>query len=88
MKIVLLENWSCAREPGNGYQAPETLRTVLQGIVYNHPRKADGTYVTTSHVVKIDPRERTAVTASGTHYQLGEPNPNYAEEMKKRGFSV
>ena len=89
-QIVRLENWSYGEDPyeNSPYMAPELRRKVLHGEVYGHPRFKDGAEVTTSRVVEMNPIEKTAVTSSGTHYQLGKPDPEYAEEMRKIGVIV
>lgn len=55
-----LENW---------YVGEDDL---LYGIVFGHPKIADGTQVSTSRVVSFNPESKKAETLN-THYELGQP---------------
>lgn len=75
--MIRIERWSVG-VGGDGYQAPEVCGIVLHGVVTGHPRKADGSEVTTSRVRKVE--GRVVLTNSGNTYLLGEPHPEYAEK--------
>lgn len=59
----------------NGYQAPELQTFKIIGKVYGHEHFEDGTFVTTSAILKIE--EGIAFTASGSKYKLGKVHPEY-----------
>jgi hypothetical protein len=64
-----LESWSMIAALADPYKAPEQATMRLAGLVYGHPRFADGDQVTTS---SIESREgEIVITASGTRYELG-----------------
>lgn len=77
--MMILRNWMArwASEslPGNGFHAPEPGPLVLHGEVYGHPKRVDGTRITTSPVVGVE--GRVVRTASGSEYRLEEPSPEY-----------
>lgn len=60
-----LDRWSKCVGQKNG-----VVYITLSGVVYDHPRLADGTYVNTSVVVSM-PDEKSAETLN-THYTLGD----------------
>ena len=84
--MIRIENWSVGLDPRNAYVAPELRRLVLFGTVTGHPLHDSGKELTTS---ALDHWDRTSVldrwdsnggyvvTASGTHYVLGDPDPAY-----------
>lgn len=77
MLEMKLENWAVVGH--NPYLAPELQYQQLQGTVFDHPRFADGTFITTSAVAGVeDGRIRTK---SGSLYTLGEVNPEYEAEF-------
>jgi hypothetical protein len=75
-----LERWRLA-PGGDGYRAPEIAGSLLVGTVTGHPVKADGTRVTTGHVVEFTAdRARTA----RTEYELGALDPEFAALLRER----
>jgi len=57
-------------------QNPDQSVYCLCGIVDNHPKKTNGTHITTSHIVSID-EDDIVTTHSGTRYKLLNVNPEY-----------
>ncbi len=82
MKVVNIENWSIQDANDNPFAAPELRRRVLCGIVYNHPKFEDGTYVSTSSAEEIDLVNGTVTTRNNT-YQLGKIDDKYLEYCEK-----
>lgn len=78
-----LEQWSTCRLGDDPYVPPEMSLLCLQGQVFGHARKGDGTKVTTSPIVAVDGRVIT--TASGSVYELGEPDPGFLAWLAKEG---
>ena len=74
-----LNNWSVVYS-GSPYQAPELRSMRLHGIVDNHPRLGKDQCVTTSTIVKAE--GRTITTHSGSVYELGDIDPEYASYLK------
>lgn len=73
-----LENWSVTGS-NDPYKVPELQTKQLQGQVYDHPRFADGMFITTSTIIRVeDGRVRTK---SGSLYILGEVDPKYEFEF-------
>lgn len=54
---------------------PQGHSRKLRGDVYGHPRFPDGYRVTTTRIVGT--RDGRIVTRSGSHYELGDPQPLY-----------
>jgi hypothetical protein len=82
---MILNNWSVVSDP-DPYLAPELRTRCLQGIVYGHPLHHEGTRITTSPIVSIDPFEETITTKSGSVYCLGFVDPKYeAQFLGARG---
>lgn len=68
-----LENWSVgARNP---WAPPELRQPALHGKVTGHPRKPDGSEVTTSPIVSAEGDKIQTLT--GTLYELGDVDPTY-----------
>jgi hypothetical protein len=80
MNEIRLENWSVVTD-ADPYKAPEQLVSRLHGQAFGHPRFADGSEVTTSRVMGCsESKDHLAiVTGSGSHYVLGEVDPDYEE---------
>ena len=78
---ITIENWCLVENPrDHPYLAPELRTQCLRGQVYNHPgRHHDGKMVITSALreVKMDGKE--AITGSGNHYVLGEPDKDWID---------
>lgn len=72
------------RHGGDGYDPPEVAGVILTGTVFGHPRKPDGTNVSTSRIVGIDGHR--IETESGTVYQLGTPLPAYLDYLRNKGI--
>ena len=75
---IRMENWSVV-SCDSPYTAPELLVARLHGKVFGHPRFPNGAEVTTSRVAGCSEVEDhlEIVTGSGSHYVLGEVDPNY-----------
>ena len=73
--MILLKNWSITTK--DPYIPPEASKRYLQGNVYGHCRKEDGTFVRTSSIKKINSKDRMIITSSGSIYKLGEIDPEY-----------
>lgn len=77
--MMILRNWmarwASENQPSNGFNAPEPGLLVINGEVYGHPKRKDGTRITTSPVVGAE--GRIVRTASGSAYKLEEPSPEY-----------
>ena len=79
-----LEQWSL-QVHATVYTAPEACTKRLVGVVYGHPKKADGQLVVTSIVKHA---EGTFVfTASGSIYELGEPSADHLQQLAEAGIS-
>lgn len=75
--MIRMENWALAFiGVWDGFTAPELRPVGLSGTVFNDPRRADGTPITTSQITSVD--DDVVTTASGRRYQLGEVDPAYA----------
>jgi hypothetical protein len=93
-KLPLLDRWAIRQRPGDPeaqrYMAPELRNAingvVLTGYVRGHPRRSDGP-ITTSRLVKIDIKRKTARTRNTT-YKLGEPDPEFLEWLKSQGKNI
>lgn len=81
-----LVNWKLCEAPGQEYRAPEIRETMLVGEVHDHPRFPNGSRVQTSDLKKLDWRTMTADTASGSHYELGAPDPEWIAWLQKNGY--
>jgi hypothetical protein len=69
MAICTLRYWMTVRRHG---RADGPVHEHLVGQVFGDPERPDGTLITTSRIVQRN--GRTAVTASGTRYELeGDP---------------
>jgi hypothetical protein len=79
--MISIDNWILTSTDTNPYLAPELIKMCLYGIVSNHPKHKDGTYVTTSHIVGYDYLYDAVITVSGSRYKLGEPNPGYEAQF-------
>jgi hypothetical protein len=80
-----LESWSVIGYPFSPYVAPECKRPCLQGICSGHPHIEDGHSVHTSRLIAFNWEARTARTHSGTHYELGEPAPDFLNFVADKG---
>lgn len=67
---ILLERWAVVI-PNEPYMPPEILRPMLTGI------RPDGKRVRTSTIEGSD--GEAVITASGSRYLLGEPDPEFAK---------
>jgi hypothetical protein len=80
-----IENWSITIHPAddNPFQAPETLRRCVRGLLHDDPRLETGELrgdvpIRTSPIVKLDLAAKTVQTRN-TLYQLGAPDSAYVE---------
>lgn len=85
MKSMRIENWRIV-ETWNFYQAPEVRRWQVRGEVYGSPLYTDGSSIRTSVVVGV--KDNTIITCSGSIYELGEPNEDYAYWCWENGYHV
>lgn len=81
-----IENWS-VRAIGDEYTAPEAMRTVLVGEVYEDIRAADGTLVQTSSLEEIDAEAGWAQTKN-TRYRLGKVSPEFQSYLDQNGYKL
>ena len=72
--MIKINNWSVGGN-NNPYIPPECRTLHLSGIVFNHPKIADGAQVTTSAI--IDAKKRIVYTTSGSIYILGKISKSY-----------
>lgn len=92
--MTRLENWGTIPDPNaDPYLAPELRSVLLIGEVYDHPnfRITDGERITTSSISGQGPVDGSCVTAGGTVYELGEPDPAYERlypNAKERFFTT
>lgn len=77
---TLLENWSVQAGLRDGYTAPEAIYQYLVGDSSSHDWKT----VITSPIVRY--QGRFVWTRSGTCYQLGEIDPDYARFLASVGY--
>lgn len=82
--MVRIENWSIIQKPLSHYDAPECNYSYLQGTVFGHPSKKDGTKVITSKIVLS--HKTIVATQSGNLYRLGQPSKDYLEWLEKTGI--
>lgn len=87
-KIPKLEQWAIVYNTAAEWTAPELIDGSLQGLVYDREGFEDGTFVRTTTLVAVDAKERTAQTESGTTYQLGEPEPGFANWMRHNDYTL
>lgn len=79
MNETKLEEWYVIVPPNvSAYTAPELIIPRLVGVVYNHPKKIDGTLVTVSNIIAI---EGEVVVTKNTRYTLGIPEEDYEKEF-------
>lgn len=81
---VRIEDWSITGETRNCYYPCSPIR-YLQGYVFGHPHRKDGTHVTTS---RIDTVEGRRVTTRNTTYILGEPDQEFVKWCKEKGCHI
>ena len=72
MKRVRLEEWE-HHTNANPYKAPEAVCEWFSGFAYGHPRFEDGTFVTTTAMVK---GKGHRIDTRNTSYKLGKPKVN------------
>lgn len=73
--MARLDNWCMITAPISPYTPPECAIQRLSGIVFNSPKFADGTDITTSAPVAY--RDGKVITKSGSEYELGTIEPEY-----------
>lgn len=86
-----LEKWGAARTSDyDPYLPPECSTWILSGEVYANPRFPDGDRIITSKIVEfmVEDDLVTAITASGTVYILGEPDPKFIETLAAKGHTM
>lgn len=85
--MITLENWAVIKD-GDWFKAPELITNRLCGEVYGHKDFLDGSFITTSSLVSMDIKNKTAITHSETVYNLGTPKSDYAEYCKKNNIEL
>lgn len=83
--MVRIENWSIVQKPLSAYDAPEYKHSYLQGTVYGHPQKKDGTPVITSKILLS--HKTLVATQSGNIYRLGKPSEDYLKWLDSVGYN-
>ena len=89
--VTSLDQWYFTKVVASPYAAPEMRKVlVLNGFVFNHSKKKDGTFVQTSAVKRIEGPEGDcrAWTMSGTKYELLTPEKEYVETMNREGSQI
>ena len=86
VNMIKIENWRMISNP-DPYKPPEMQTICLQGFVYEHPRFADGTFITTSCLMDLDIPNGKTSTHSGNKYILGQPNIDWIKWLKDNGFT-
>jgi hypothetical protein len=83
--VVIMKDWAVVGDDtGNPYRAPEYAPPHLHGRVFGHPRKADGSEVTTSRIVSVEGRR---IETRHTVYWLeGPPEPTYVAWCNEHGI--
>jgi len=81
-----LENWSVGNRVSSPYLPPELGYHYLQGNVYGNPKFTEGEYVNTSAIVSSE--GRIVTTKSGSKYELGKIESEYAEYLKKTNYPL
>lgn len=87
--MARLENWALTCDQ-DAYQAPESVKFGLTGMVYDHPGFPDGDKVVTSPLEDFSIPTLTAKT-SNTAYLLGRPNSewlNYLREIHSPSYEA
>lgn len=74
-----MENWSLIQDTSDPYRPPEMRAQLLRGQVYDDIRFSDGHSIITSEVVAAE--EPYAITKNGTHYWLGEVDPDWEQRF-------
>ena len=76
---MCLENWYITSDE-NPWTAPELIHKYAHGNIYGSSLHNDGNHVKTSYLVEINLNEGYVVTRSGSRYELGTPDPEYAAQ--------
>lgn len=74
--MVRIENWSAIRIPLDMYKPAELSPLQVRGLVYGHPKFANGDDIITSALVRSEGR---VVCTRNTEYILGQVDPDYLE---------
>jgi hypothetical protein len=79
---IILKNWSLGFRSGpNPYDPPESGgNPVLHGLVFGHPKHANGNFVGTSPLVSYDPATDEFITRHN-RYKLEEVDPEYEKRF-------
>ena len=86
--IAWLEKWAFV-VTGTPYTAPEALKAVVSGNVYNDSaqRFKDGEFITTGSLLSFD-STRMIVTTRSTTYVLGKIDPLFEVWLKKNDHTL
>eukprot|EP01043_Picozoa_sp_COSAG02_P069853 COSAG02_NODE_12140_length_1591_cov_1.051609_1_plen_237_part_00 len=57
---------------------------VIKGVVSSYPGHEDGSPISTSRVATAE--GESCVTQSGSRYELGDPDPEWQQQMERRGL--
>jgi hypothetical protein len=81
--MPILINWKFVGRVKDAYTPPELSVLCLEGEVYSHPKKQDGTIVTTSKIMDIDLKERKVTTRNNDYTITGPPDAGWVEWLKE-----
>jgi len=86
--VIRLKNWFIENRLYNDYQAPELGDKVLVGQVYGHSSHADGTFIRTSRIVRIEDMgdHKDIFTISGSQYSVFPEDVNPEAEKVFPGY--
>jgi hypothetical protein len=77
-ELPIFKNWSVQRPECNVFLAPECIKPLLMGNIFNHPKYKDGTNIITSSIIESNGNK--IKTISGSLYLIeGEPSTEYKD---------
>ena len=89
-KVYILKNWgviSTYNYKDIKYKAPECLTLSLQGLIYNHPKFKNESFITTSSVINAN--GCYIETQNGSIYKLeGEPSEEYKKYCQEKNIDI
>jgi hypothetical protein len=79
--MILVENWAFVEPLFSPYFAPEQLKPILHGNVFNHPDYQDGHHcVIRSHRFVAFDGDCRILSKSGKVYRFGAPHAEYESQ--------
>tara|TARA_B110000967_G_C18712970_1_gene473669 strand:- start:248 stop:553 length:306 start_codon:yes stop_codon:yes gene_type:complete len=85
--IPVFKNWSIKRPDCSFFIAPECIKPLIMGSIFNHPNYKDGTNITTSSIVEVNGNK--IKTISGSFYLIeGEPSLEYKEYCYQNNIMI